>query len=219
MRVLVIFLLLFVTLLSCKSKIDQQSRLATLPFYNSTDYTPEWIDPRDKAYEKIHTIDHFNFTDHHGNQITNEDLDNNIYVADFFFTSCPTICPKLTLSMVRLQNTFIDHENVKLISHTVMPWKDSVSVLNQYAENMKVNYDKWKLLTGDENEIYSIARKSYFADEQFGFNDDMSDFLHTDKFILVDKKRRIRGIYTGLIEEDLIRLEEDINILLKEYPN
>lgn len=188
----------------------------TLPFYNSTDYNPEWINPSDRTYKKIHTIADFSFTDHHGKNLSNKDLDGNIYVADFFFTSCPTICPKLTMSMERLQNTFKAEEDVKLISHTVMPWKDSVSVLNQYAENMDVDYNKWKLLTGDEDEIYSLARKSYFADEQFGFTADESDFLHTDKFILVDKKRRIRGIYTGLVEEDLIRLEEDIRILLKE---
>lgn len=212
----IIYFLACLTILSCKNNTQEAFKPASLPFYNSTDYTPEWIEPKDEAYTRIHTIGDFSFTDHHGKPISNKDLDNNIYVADFFFTSCPTICPKLTLSMERLQNTFINNEDVKLISHTVMPWKDSVSVLNQYAENMDVNYDKWKLVTGNENEIYSLARKSYFADEQFGFNDDETDFLHTDKFILVDKNRRIRGIYTGLVEEDIIRLEEDINILLKE---
>lgn len=216
MRFLFYSLMTFM-LLSCKGE-NNSDKLSkhTLPFYNSTDYTPEWINPTDKSYSQIHTISDFSFTDHHGKTLTNTDLDGHIYVADFFFTSCPTICPKLTLSMERLQNAFIDKDDVKLISHSVMPWKDSVSVLNQYAENMDVKYDKWKLLTGDEQEIYTLARKSYFADEQFGFTADESDFLHTDKFILVDKKRRIRGIYTGLIEEDIIRLEEDINILLKE---
>ena len=216
MRTITLCFIVSILLIACENGDKKKSNSTTLPFYNSTDYTPVWINPKDKAYEKIHTIADFSFTDHHGKSISNKDLDNHIYVADFFFTSCPTICPKLTLSMERLQNTFIDNETVKLISHTVMPWKDSVSVLNQYAENMDINYEKWKLVTGDENDIYSLARKSYFADEQFGFNDDMSDFLHTDKFILVDKKRHIRGIYTGLIEEDMIRLEEDINILLKE---
>ena len=202
--------------ISCNANSASKKQGHILPFYNSTDYTPEWIDSSDKKYKDIHTIAEFSFTDHHGNTLSSKDLDGHIYVADFFFTSCPTICPKLTLSMERLQNAFMDEDAVRLISHTVMPWKDSVAVLNQYAKNMDIKYEKWKLLTGDEEEIYSLARKSYFADEQFGFTADESDFLHTDKFILVDKQRRIRGIYTGLIEEDIIRLEEDINILLKE---
>ena len=217
MRNNLLLLLLSLSIISCKNNSAKSiSSGSTLPFYNSSDYTPEWITPNDKAYKNIHTIGDFSFTDHHGNKLSNENLDDDIYVADFFFTSCPTICPKLTMSMERLQNTFIDKDEVQLISHTVMPWKDSVSVLNEYAKKVNVKYEKWKLLTGDEEEIYSLARKSYFADEEFGFTNDETDFLHTDKFILVDKKRRIRGIYTGLIEEDLIRLEEDINILLKE---
>lgn len=217
MRINLLYFILVLLAISCKNNPSQiNTGGSTLPFYNSTDYTPEWISPSDKKYADIHTIGAFEFTDHHGKKLSNKNLDGKIYVADFFFTSCPTICPKLTLSMERLQNKFMDAEDFQLISHTVMPWKDSVSVLNQYAENMDINYEKWKLLTGDEDQIYSLARKSYFADEQFGFNDDETDFLHTDKFILVDKKRRIRGIYTGLVEEDLIRLEEDINILLKE---
>jgi len=217
MRIGLLCFILGLSFISCKNNTNPNgSGGSTLPFYNSTDYTPEWISPNDKTYTDIHTIGDFEFTDHHGKRFSNENLDGKIYVADFFFTSCPTICPKLTLSMERLQNKFIDDEDFQLISHTVMPWKDSVPVLNQYAENMEVNYEKWKLLTGDEDEIYTLARKSYFADEKFGFNDDETDFLHTDKFILVDKKRRIRGIYTGLIEEDILRLEEDINILLEE---
>lgn len=217
MRKLSLLFFLGMSLFSCSNNSQNGNlKTATLPFFNSKDYTPEWISPNDKKYKYIHTIGDFTFTDHHGKELSNESLDGNIYVADFFFTSCPTICPKLTMSMERLQNTFINQKDVKLISHTVMPWKDSVSVLNEYAENVKVKYEKWKLLTGDVNEIYSLARKSYFADEEFGFTNDESDFLHTDKFILVDRKRRIRGFYTGLIEEDLIRLEEDIKILLEE---
>ena len=201
---------------SCGSNQKSPQEVATLPFYNSVDYTPEWISESDPTNSKIHKIADFEFTDHHGKKFNNKSLQGKIYVADFFFTSCPSICPKLTLSMEQLQNEFIDELDVQLISHTVMPWKDSVSVLNQYAENMDINYAKWKLLTGPEDEIYKLARKSYFADEQFGFTSDESDFLHTDKFILVDKKRRIRGIYTGLVEEDLQRLKEDIRLLLQE---
>lgn len=211
--------LLFMSLIilnACSSKNTSIKQEIELPFYNSVEYTPEWISPSDPNYKNIHRIADFEFTDHHGKVFNNRSLDGKIYVANFFFTSCPSICPKLTINMEKLQNAFINEADVQLISHTVMPWKDSVSVLNQYAENMDIDYKKWKLLTGPEAEIYKLARKSYFADEQFGFTSDESDFLHTDKFILVDKQRRIRGIYTGLIEEDLQRLQEDMKILLKE---
>lgn len=214
-QILIIITLAILLMTACNNNSNTKQD-PTLPFYNSVDYTPEWITPADPNYADIHQVASFEFTDHRGKKFNNQSLSDKIYVADFFFTSCPSICPKLTLSMEKIQTEFLDENDVQLISHTVMPWKDSVSVLNQYADNMDVNYDKWKLLTGPEEEIYELARESYFADEQFGFTSDKSDFLHTDKFILVDKKRRIRGIYTGLLEKDMQRLIEDIHILLKE---
>jgi len=201
---------------ACSNGNHSKEPTIILPFYNSADYNPEWIEKSDPNYKKIHQIADFEFTDHHGKKLNNKSLSGKIYVANFFFTSCPSICPKLTLNMEKLQNKFKNEKDLQLISHSVMPWKDSVPVLNQYAENMDVDYKKWKLLTGDEEEIYELARTSYFADETVGYNEDESDFLHTDKFILVDKKRRIRGIYTGLVEKDLKRLQEDIMILLQE---
>ncbi len=191
-----------------------ETKVSTLPFYNSTDYRPEWIPINSADYSKIHTIDPFNFTDHKGKKLDQAKMDGKVYVANFFFTSCPSICPKLTRAMEGLQNKFITQPDFQLLSHTVMPWKDSVDVLNLYAENMNVDYKRWKLVTGPEEEIYKLARESYFAEEQFGFTQDEDEFLHTDKFILVDRHRRIRGIYTGLIKEDLNRLAEDVEILL-----
>ena len=202
----IFFILLF---LSCS-----QTKTSTLPFYNSTDYTPEWISSNSPGYKKIHTIAPFSFTDHKGKKLDQRSMNNKVYVANFFFTSCPSICPKLTRAMEGLQNKFINQSDFQLLSHTVMPWKDSVDVLDLYAENMDVKYERWKLVTGPEEEIYKLARESYFADEQFGFSQDEDEFLHTDKFILVDRHRRIRGIYTGLVDEDLKRLAEDIKILL-----
>jgi len=192
-----------------------EANVSTLPFYNSIDYTPEWIPSNTPAYKQIHTIAPFSFTDHKGKILDQNFMDGKVYVCNFFFTSCPSICPKLTRAMEGLQNQFSDRKDFLLVSHTVMPWRDSVDVLDLYAENMEVNYDRWKLVTGPEEEIYELARKSYFADEQFGFTQDESEFLHTDKFILIDRHRRIRGIYTGLIQEDLDRLAEDIDVLLK----
>lgn len=187
-----------------------------LPFYNTQDYTPEWINEDDPKYPQIHTIDKFEFTDHKNKIVKNGTLRDQIYVADFFFTACPSICPKLTNHMKKIQDAFIDNDEVKLISHSVMPWKDSVEVLDNYAEAKGVMYPKWKLLTGDEDQIYELARKSYFADEDFGMTTNEEDFLHTDKFVLVDKLGRIRGFYSGLSEDDVTRIIEDIQILLKE---
>jgi len=207
----VLFFSLTITLtFSCESPKH------SLPYFNSLDYTPEWIAISDPAYSAIHQISPFKFTNQNGEIITNEILDGKIYVADFFFTSCPSICPKLTEGMEQIQNSFKDDPQVKLISHTVMPWADSVAVLKNYASNKNVIDGKWHLLTGHEDSIYHLARTAYFADEDFGFTNDMEDFLHTDKFILVDGKRRIRGIYSGLLEAEIKRIIEDIQILKKE---
>lgn len=203
-------ILIVVMLSSCAQKEH------TLPFFNSLDYTPEWIPSSDDAYDDIHQISPFRFTDQNGKTITNELLDGKIYVADFFFTSCPSICPKLTEGMAQIQNKFLEDAGIKLISHSVMPWVDSVSVLKNYAINKNVIDGKWHLLTGNEDSIYHLARTAYFADEDFGFTNDMEDFLHTDKFILVDQKRRIRGIYSGLLQEEIDRIIEDIKILKME---
>lgn len=195
---------------SCQKRAAQET---PLPFFNSAQFTPEWIDAKDKAYNQIHTIDQFSLLDQEGNTITNKDLEGSIYVADFFFTICPSICPKMTSNLATIQKAF-NPEEVKLLSFSVMPWADSVSVLRNYAEVRGIDSQQWHLLTGNTEEIYHLARKSFFAEKEIGLSKTSREFLHTENFILVDGKGRIRGVYNGTLPLEMIRLKEDIQTLL-----
>ena len=148
--------------------------------------------------------------------ITNKTFEDKIYIADFFFTSCPGICPKLTKNMNSLQKAYLANDDILLLSHTVMPWKDSIPVLKQYAKTHHINNKKWHLVTGDKSEIYHIARNGYFADEDFVKTQNESNFIHTENFILVDKEGYIRGVYNGTLEVDVERLKRHVNILKAE---
>lgn len=207
--------LLVVTLFSCGNKEEVYTN-KTLPFFNSASFTPEWIDKEISAYENIHTIPEFSFLNQEGNTITKDTYKGKIYIADFFFVSCPGICPKLTKNMGILQKKYKDDPSVLLLSHTVMPTRDSVPVLKEYALEHKINANKWNLVTGDKNEIYNIARTGYFADEDFVKTQDENAFIHTENFILVDKKGRIRGVYNGTLGVETKRLMKHIEILKLE---
>jgi protein SCO1 len=195
------------TLISCKEKVRK------LPYYDTADFTPTW-EMKDKS--TFHTIRKFNLTDQQGKSFTEKNLDGKICVADFFFTSCPGICLKMAVSMTDLQKEFLNDNAVQLISHSVTPTKDSVPILKQYAENKGVQYNKWKLLTGTVGEIYDLGRKFYFVEEDLGVNSDTGVFLHTENFVLIDKKRHIRGIYNGLDNNSMTALKNDIKELKKE---
>ena len=188
----------------------------TLPFYNSEEFTPEWILKSDKQYTQIHTIAPFEFINQNAEKITNKDFEGKIYIADFFFTTCPSICPILSKNMGSLQETYKEDENILLLSHSVMPWVDSVEKIKEYALKQKAIDGKWHLVTGDRDQIYKIARDSYFADEDFKKTKDESEFIHTENFVLVDKKARIRGVYNGTLALDIQRLKRHIEILKKE---
>lgn len=208
------FLLLFsisLICLSCKKEVKELS----LPFFNTADFTPEWIDEGSKAYKQIHSIDQFSFLNQDGDIVSNSDLEGSIYVADFFFTICPSICPKMTSNLATIQEAF-KPEEVKLLSFSVMPWADSVSVLHSYAEVRGIDSKQWNLLTGETEEIYNLARRSFFAEKEIGLNKDTNEFLHTENFILVDQMGRIRGVYNGTLPLEMIRLKEDIKTLLEQ---
>jgi len=196
----------------CKS--DQAE---VLPYYNSNDQKPIWLAEVGKSKAEMHKVKDFEFTDHQGKIVNNETFNNKIYVTDFFFTTCVSICPMLTKNMMQLHDAFAKDDDILLLSHTVMPWVDTVEKLNSYAEGYGIKYGKYFLVTGDEEKIYNMARAAYFADEEFEYTADKSDFVHTDKFILVDKERHIRGIYSGIVESDVSRLMLDIRILQGEY--
>ncbi|HTO35858.1 MAG TPA: SCO family protein [Flavobacterium sp.] len=183
-----------------------------LPIYNPSMVNPELVDSTIQHVSKYHKIADFSFVNQNGKIVTQEDYKNKIYVADFFFTTCPTICPIMQDNMVILQEKFKENPEVMLLSHTVMPHIDSVPVLKQYALEKGVIDSKWNLVTGKKEDIFYIARKSYLA-VKTETEGEWYDMVHTENFILVDEERRIRGFYDGTKTEDIERLIEDIEFL------
>ncbi|HLO83106.1 MAG TPA: SCO family protein [Chitinophagaceae bacterium] len=188
----------------------------TLPFFNQPDWTPEWITQNDSTYKKIHSIPAFSFMDQDGNNITEQTIKGKIYVANFFFSKCNNICPKMTANMHKLQDAFGNDGGVILLSHSVTPEDDNISVLKKFATENEVLSSKWHLLTGDKSEIYRLAKKEYFAGDSVGYYQSGNEFLHTENFILIDKHRRIRGVYNGTLAVEVERIVKDIAILKEE---
>jgi protein SCO1/2 len=197
------------------SAIRNQTR-DTLPFYNDATFTATWINPTDSNYKNIHTIAPFQLQNQLGNEITLDSLKGKIYTANFFFTICPSICPKMTHNLTKVQDAFKDDPEIKLLSFSVMPWADSVAVLKQYARNNDIINHKWYLLTGKKEEIYDLARKSFFAEKTEGLQKSNSTFLHTETVLLIDKHARIRGVYNATQPAAIDRIIEDIHILQLE---
>ena len=204
--------IILLTLAGCKSK----PTTLPLPFINKPDFTPEWIEKKDASYSSIHRIPAFAFTDQDGKTVTEKTVEGKIYVADFIFTRCASICPKMTSNMGTLQEKFKDDPDVLLLSHSVTPEMDSVPVLKKYAGERGVISGKWHLLTGNKDDIYRLAKKEYYAGDTIGYYQTGNEFLHTENFILVDKQRRIRGVYNGTLSLEMQRLIEDIGTLKKE---
>ena len=187
-----------------------------LPIYQPSMVNYELVDSTLQHVKKFHKIAPFNLTNQNGETITEQDYQDKIYVADFFFTTCPTICPKMTANMGQLQNEFLEDSQVKFLSYSVTPQIDSVQQLKKYAVEKGVNDSKWNLVTGDKKIIYSLARKSYLAVKEDGDGGPF-DMIHTENFILVDPEKRIRGFYDGTEKEDMKKLKNDIKILKREY--
>ena len=186
-----------------------------LPIFNPADVNPELVDSTIQYISRSHTIADFSFTNQNGKTITQKDYEGKIYVVDFFFTTCGSICPIMTTNMVEVQKAFLNNSKVMILSHSVTPEIDSVAVLKAYAEKNQVNDKKWNLVTGDKKEIYTMARKSYLA-VKLGKPSELYDMVHTENFVLVDSKRRVRGFYDGTKMEEINRLVADINFLLLE---
>lgn len=186
-----------------------------LPVYNPADVNPRLVDDQLKHITKNHKIADFVLLNQNGDTITQENFKDKIYVADFFFTRCQTICPVMAINMAELQNYFINDPEVKFLSHSVTPIMDSVPMLKDYANKKGAIDGKWDLTTGDKKHIYNLARKSYFAVLDEGDGGDQ-DFIHTEQFILIDKKKQIRGFYDGTDKNEMQRIIKDIEILKKE---
>lgn len=187
----------------------------TLPIFNPSDINPELVDSTVQYVSKSHTIADFSFTNQNGKTITQKDYEGKVYVADFFFTTCGSICPIMTTNMAEIQKAFLHNPKVMLLSHSVLPDTDDVAALKKYAKKNGVIDSKWNLVTGDKKEIYRMARKSYLA-VKLGKPEELYDMVHTENFILVDAKRRVRGFYDGTKKEEIQRLIEDINWLCRE---
>ncbi len=187
-----------------------------LPIWQPAMINQELVDESLVDVKKYHTIADFSLTNQNGQTITQKDYEGKIYVADFFFTTCPTICPIMTDNMYDLQMEFLDDEEVMLLSHSVTPTIDTVAQLKKYANLKGVIDKKWNLVTGDKKHIYELARKSYMAVKTDG-DGGPYDMIHTENFILIDKERRIRAYYDGTKKEEMAKLIEDIAILKKEY--
>ena len=188
----------------------------TLKTYNPADLNPELVDESLRNINRLHRIGSFNLTDQDGNEVTENNFKDKIYITDFFFVTCPTICPKMTKQMDRVYNEFKENDDIYFLSHTVMPESDSVPVLKEYANEIGVSSDKWKFVTGDRKKIYNLARKTYFAAVTEG-DGGPNDFVHTENFVLVDKEKKLRGFYDGTSKKDVDRLIVDIYALLAEY--
>jgi protein SCO1/2 len=187
-----------------------------LPVYQPSMVTSELVDSTIQFKRKYHTIADFSLTNQNGKTITQDTYKDKIYVADFFFTTCPTICIAMTDHMLQIQNEIINDDDVMLLSHSVTPEIDSVAQLKKYAMEKGVIDHKWNLVTGDKKDIYELARKSYLAVLDDGDGGPF-DMIHTENFMLIDKKRQILGFYDGTNPEDIKLLLKDIKTLKAEY--
>jgi protein SCO1 len=208
----IVFLSSFSILFSCKKQAD-----TSLPYYNTPEFYPVFMsDAREIAAKVTHQIGDFSFTNQHNQTVTQKEIEGKVHVANFIFTSCGSICPKMTNHMKIVSDAFRDDKEVLLLSYSVTPWIDNVARLKTYAEENDINSRNWHLLTGNKTKIYDLARRSYFAEEDLGFTKDSTEFLHTEHFVLIDRTKRIRGIYNGTLLLEMEQLIADIKELKRE---
>lgn len=206
---LCIFLLIMVS--SCSGKQEP------LPYYNTPDFTPLFINNNDEATKRIaHTIGNFSLTDHTGAIVSEKDIEGKVHIANFIFTSCASICRPMTNNLAKAGEYFKKNSDVVFLSFSVTPWKDDPPALDSFRRSHNINNPNWHFLTGKKEEIYRLARTSYFAEEDIGFTKDSSEFLHTEHILLVDSKKRLRGIYNGTLKLDIDQLIQDVQQLLSQ---
>ena len=216
-----IYILLFIAaicfVVAYTSMSDKNRKKQSLPIINPIDVTNELVDSTIQRKGYGHKIQSFEFLNQYGNKISDKDLANSVYVVEYFFTTCSTICPKMNTQMKVLQKKFKGVENFKILSFTVQPEIDSVPVLKKYAEEYGAENGQWHFLTGNKKKIYALARQSFFLlkpAEAQNLGDANSDFIHTNNFVLIDKNKRIRGYYDGTSAKEVEKLARDIQKLL-----
>ena len=192
--------------------------VALLAFSCSQEKKLPFLGPKQvnaKGDTVYHQIPSFRFLNQDSVFVSEKDVEGKVYVADFFFTTCPTICPKMKTQMLRIYERYKDRDEVRIISHSIDPDFDTPNVLKDYAARLQVKAPKWNLLTGDKAAIYQLGQKSYMVSAQEDPNE-AGGFVHSGAFILVDKNRHVRGIYDGTVEAEVNHLLEDMEVLLKE---
>lgn len=190
-----------------------------LPVINPIDLEEEMVDPELLRIGYGHTIADFSFTNQEGKTITQKDIEGKVFIVEYFFTTCKTICPVMNVQMQRVHKEFKSNDGVRILSFTVDPETDTVEQMNRYAESHGADPSTWFFLTGSKDDLYSLARRSFFVlkpAEAENQGDVGSDFIHTNNFVLVDQKKRIRGYYDGTSKKEVDELISDIKLLLKE---
>ncbi|MDF3028181.1 MAG: electron transport protein SCO1/SenC [Fluviicola sp.] len=218
MRVLIVALI-FVAGVTIAYFLTKPGEDETLKVYNPIDVESEMVDKDLSRKGFGHTIQQFSFTDQSGKSYGSKDLKGKIYVAEYFFTTCGTICPVMNAEMQRVQQAFKGNDSFKILSFTVDPETDSVAQMKLYADGHGADPKQWHFLTGDKKDLYQLARRSFFVlkpAEAANQGDVGSDFIHTNYFVLVDTKKRIRGYYDGTDSKEVDKLIGDIRKLLEE---
>ena len=205
---IVFFSLLFTTIVKCKNEV-------TLPYYNTPDFTPIFLNKHEAKKLIYHSISDFEFDSDKDIKISKKTLNNKVHVASFIFTQCTNICPVMINNLKALEKKYKNSDDFAILSFSVTPWIDSVQKLKSFVKDNEIKMKNWFFLTGEKSKIYKLARKSYFAEEILGFTKDSTDFLHTEHVLLVDKNFKIRGIYNTTLSLEIKNLSADIDILLK----
>ncbi len=211
----IVFLILSSSIFSSCS--ENKINFIKLPYYNNPDFTPIFLKDKTEIKSIInHAVANFSFLNQDSVLINQDIFKNKIHIANFIFTSCGSICPIMTHNLKVVSDSLQNDNDIVFLSYSVTPWIDKPSVLKKFKTNYGITNKNWHFLTGEKGVIYNLARKSYFAEEEIGFSKDSSEFLHTEHFILVDKNKRIRGIYNGTLQLEMEQLIDDIITLKKE---
>jgi protein SCO1 len=196
---------------------EQNDKKVTLPYYNEPTFTPIFEKNKNLIEKNIsHKISNFSFLNQDSVLISQKEIEDKIHIASFIFTSCGSICPTMTNNLKTVSNEFKKNTDIVLLSYSVTPWIDKPNVLKKFKKEYEIDNSNWHFLTGNKADIYKLARQSYFAEEDIGFSKDSTEFLHTEHIILVDKTKRIRGIYNGTLSLEMQNLIADIKALTEE---
>jgi protein SCO1 len=213
MKAIFWFLVIFITSVITGYFITRDT--GSLPVYRPSQINPRLVDSDQRATTNPHFIRDFTLINQKGDTISAAAVSDKVYIANFFFVRCPTICPLMTSNLAAIHKKFKHRADFLILSHTVTPDYDTPGVLWNYSEKYDADQDKWLFLTGDKKEIYDLARRSYFAVLDHG-DGEMQDFIHTENIVLIDKRRRIRGFYDGTSSKELTKMRSDIEKLLEE---